>query len=178
MDGPFGAFTLDRYDTPGFVFIAGGIGITPVMSMLRALVTRGDRRPLQLIYANKTWDEVTYREELPGFEAGLDLDILHVLEEPPDDWDGGTGFVTKDLLDEHLPKGPLTQPAPVFPLRPACHDRRRQRCANRAGHPARTHRIRRIRAGVAMRFIAESIAIVVVSAVAVAAVVVFGLLRG
>lgn len=107
VDGPFGAFTLDRYDTPGFVFIAGGIGITPVMSMLRALVTRADRRTLQLIYANKTWDEVTYREELPGFESGLNLEVLHVLEEPPDDWEGGTGFVTKDLLDEHLPKGQL-----------------------------------------------------------------------
>ena len=106
VDGPYGAFTLDRYPSRGYVFIAGGIGITPVMSMLRALVTRGDRRRLQLIYANSTWDEVTYREELPGFEAGLNLDILHVLEEPPDDWDGGTGFVTKDLLDEHLPKGP------------------------------------------------------------------------
>jgi predicted ferric reductase len=106
VDGPYGAFTLDRYPSRGYVFIAGGIGITPVISMLRALVTRGDRRPLQLIYANKNWDEVTYREELPGFEAGLNLDILHVLEEPPDDWDGGTGFVTKDLLDEQLPKGP------------------------------------------------------------------------
>lgn len=105
VDGPFGAFTLDRYPSRGYVFIAGGIGITPVMSMLRTLVSRGDRRPLRLVYANPTWEDVTYREELPGLEEALNLEVTHVLEKPPDGWEGATGFVTKELLDEVLPGG-------------------------------------------------------------------------
>lgn len=47
VDGPYGVFTPDRYpDASGLVFVAGGIGITPVMSMLRALADQQDRRPL------------------------------------------------------------------------------------------------------------------------------------
>ncbi len=50
LDGPHGAFTTGRHDhAAGFVFIAGGVGITPIMSMLRTLADRGDRRPLTLI---------------------------------------------------------------------------------------------------------------------------------
>ena len=51
VDGPFGAFTLDRKPAAGFVFVAGGIGIAPVLSMLRTLADRGDRRPVVLFYS-------------------------------------------------------------------------------------------------------------------------------
>lgn len=51
LEGPFGAFDIDANTSDQTVFIAGGIGITPIMSMLRTLRDRGDRRPLVLIYA-------------------------------------------------------------------------------------------------------------------------------
>lgn len=51
LDGPFGAFSMDRRpNARAFLFIAGGIGITPIMSMLRTMCDRGDRRPCLLIY--------------------------------------------------------------------------------------------------------------------------------
>ena len=52
LDGPYGAFSVDRYAAPGFVFIAGGAGIAPIMSMLRTLADRHETRPLWLVYAN------------------------------------------------------------------------------------------------------------------------------
>ncbi len=104
LEGPYGAFTL-RWDSPcGAVFLAGGIGITPIMSMLRTLDDRDDERPLLLIYANESWEDVIFREEIEGLKHSLNLEVVHVLEEPPDDWEGEEGYVEPDLLDRHLPE--------------------------------------------------------------------------
>lgn len=105
LDGPYGVFTTDRYeDAAGFVLIAGGIGITPMMSMLVTAAERGDDRPYTLIYANKTWDGITYREAIEELKTRLDLTIIHVLREPPEDWEGETGYVDQELLDRYIPK--------------------------------------------------------------------------
>ncbi len=103
LDGPYGAFSVDRHRADGYVFIAGGVGITPIMSMLCTLADRDDRRPLLLIYANNTWEEITFREELEALQQQLDLEIVHVLGEPPHGWDGETGYVTADILKRHIP---------------------------------------------------------------------------
>ena len=104
LDGPFGAFSVDRHPhAQSYVFVAGGIGITPMMSMLRTLADRGDRRSLLLIYANNTWEDVAFREEIDSLRQRLDLRVVHVLRDPPEGWQGEQGFVSKDLLARHLP---------------------------------------------------------------------------
>lgn len=104
VDGPYGAFSIDRHPhAEGFIFIAGGIGITPMMSMLRTLSDRGDSRPLTLIYANKTLETATFLEEVQMLPEKLNLKVVHVLESPPDDWNGEKGFVNADILKRHLP---------------------------------------------------------------------------
>ena len=104
LDGAFGAFSVDRHPhARGFVFIAGGIGITPMMSMLSTLADRGDRRPLWLLYANRDWESVTFREELEALKQRLDLRVIHFLETPPADWQGETGFINAEKLARLLP---------------------------------------------------------------------------
>jgi predicted ferric reductase len=103
VDGPYGAFSYEREQAEGFVFLAGGIGISPILSQLRTLADRDDRRPMWLFYANPAYDDIAIHEELDELRARLELEVVHVLEDPPDDWDGGTGFVSAELLDEHLP---------------------------------------------------------------------------
>jgi len=105
LDAPYGIFSIDRnQDAAGFVGIVGGIGVTPLMSMLRSMAARGDRRPVWLFYANKTRDGVTFREEIDALRARLDLHVVHILEEPPEDWDGEKGFVTREVLERDLPR--------------------------------------------------------------------------
>lgn len=105
LDGPYGVFTTERYqDSAGFVLIAGGIGITPMMSILVTQAERKDDRPYLLIYASKTWKNITFREELDELKETLDLTIVHVLREPPDDWSGAKGYVDKELLERYIPK--------------------------------------------------------------------------
>lgn len=104
LDGPYGVFTSDRYwDASGFVLIAGGIGITPMMSMLVTAVERRDDRPYLLIYANKSWEDMTFREELDGLIGSIDLMIIYVLRQPSEDWTGETGYVDKALLQKYIP---------------------------------------------------------------------------
>ncbi len=106
LDGPYGAFSIDRHQSSDYVFIAGGIGIAPIMSMLRTLADRGDNRPLLLIYAYKTWEDLTFQEQLKKLKEQLHLRVVYVLENPPDDWQGESGFITDDLLARHLPDVP------------------------------------------------------------------------
>jgi predicted ferric reductase len=103
LDGPHGAFTIRRHPADGYVFIAGGIGITPIMSMLRTLADRRDERPLLLIYGNESWDGITFREELDDLTRRLDLEVVHVLRDPPDGWEGETGYVDRAVIERHLP---------------------------------------------------------------------------
>lgn len=103
LDGPHGVFTPDRHRAGGYVFIAGGIGITPVMSILRSFADRGDRRPLLLLYAADDLETMTFREEIEELRDRLDLEFVPVLRKPPDGWTGETGYVDRDLLDRLLP---------------------------------------------------------------------------
>ena len=102
LDGPYGAFTIGN-PADMHVLIAGGIGVTPMMSMIRTLADRGDRRPVTLLYGSRDWDSITFREELEALKARLNLTVVHVLANPPAGWTGEQGFVTADLFRRHLP---------------------------------------------------------------------------
>ncbi len=105
LDGPYGSFSIDHHpNASGFVFLAGGIGITPFISTLRTMRDRGDKHPVWLFYANNTWDAVSYREELSTLESAINLHLVHVINDPPDGWTGETGFINKDILKKHLPE--------------------------------------------------------------------------
>jgi predicted ferric reductase len=107
VDGPYGAFSIDRHPAPGYVFVAGGIGIAPIMSMLQSLADRGDQRPLLLFYAYRRWERMTFREAIEALRSRLNLTVVFVLEEPPDQWNGERGWITREMLDRHLPEDRL-----------------------------------------------------------------------
>ena len=102
LEGPFGGFTLDA-DSEGAVFVVGGIGVTPAMSILRTMRDTDDDRPVVLVYGNPDADSITFRDELDELAEVLDLEVIHVLEEPPEGWTGERGFVDRELLERALP---------------------------------------------------------------------------
>jgi 3-phenylpropionate/trans-cinnamate dioxygenase ferredoxin reductase subunit len=105
VDGPFGIFSIDHYpDASSFVFVAGGVGITPKMSMLRTVAERGDTRSLLLIYAVDNWEGVMFREEIDELTERLNLKVVYVLRRPLEDWEGESGYVTKEMLARYLPQ--------------------------------------------------------------------------
>ncbi len=104
VDGPYGTFNLDEHYDSRLVLIAGGIGSAPVLSILRTMRDRGREDPVMFFYGNPSYDMIIYREELDELEKSEDyLKVVHVLEKPPEDWEGESGFITSDILAKHLP---------------------------------------------------------------------------
>jgi len=103
VDGPFGAFTIDRKGGQGFVLIAGGIGIAPFRSMLLTMRDRGDRRHVVLFYAAHDDTRTIFGSDLEMLREAVALDVVYVFEAPPPGWTGERGHLTVDILRRHLP---------------------------------------------------------------------------
>lgn len=101
VEGPYGQFCHLRHGGDRLLMIAGGVGITPILSMLRYMAAHDDERPITLIWGNRTEADILYREELERLQETLDLRVVHVLSEQPD-YDGETGYVDADLLGRVL----------------------------------------------------------------------------
>ena len=67
-DGPFGSLTLHRAVARAAVFIAGGIGITPFVSILRQAAHDRDPRPMALLYSNRRPEDAAFLDELQRLE--------------------------------------------------------------------------------------------------------------
>ncbi|MCY3003807.1 MAG: ferredoxin reductase family protein [Planctomycetota bacterium] len=103
LDGPFGNFTPDACPAQAFVLVAGGIGVTPLLSMLRTLADRGDRRPVWLFYAARNRERAPFLPELERLKDRLALQTVLVFEEGDSEANVERGFVDAKLLLRHLP---------------------------------------------------------------------------
>lgn len=103
LDGPYGTFTIECHEGPGFVFVGAGVGVTPLLSMLRTLADRGDRRPCVLFLGNRDWTQITAREHIEALSSRLDLRVVHVMSHPDDDWEGERGYLRAEVLERYLP---------------------------------------------------------------------------
>ena len=104
VHGPFGKFSYHFYpQEDDLVFVAGGVGITPFMSMLRHMHDRREIRSVLLIYANRRPQDVLFYGELRAMEAGAwpPLKVIHVLSQPTASWHcDETGRLSADRLVE------------------------------------------------------------------------------
>lgn len=102
LDGPHGHFVLPPGRHERLVFLAGGVGFAPVMSILRQLRAESYGGPMSLFYGNRVETQILYRAELESMAAEMPLGLRFVLAEPPPDWDGLVGQMTPDVLGEIL----------------------------------------------------------------------------
>jgi predicted ferric reductase len=94
VHGPFGRFSHVLHpNSDDLVFVAAGIGITPLMSMLRYMRDCREPRRVLLVYANRGVADIVFRRELESIESGSFpvLKTIHVLSRPPGDWIGHSG---------------------------------------------------------------------------------------
>jgi predicted ferric reductase len=87
MNGPFGQFSHLRLPADKeIIMIAGGIGATPMLSMLRYMADRHDRRKITLIWSNQTHKHIIFPHELQKLAVQLiGLRIFHILTREPED---------------------------------------------------------------------------------------------
>jgi len=85
-------------------FVAGGTGITPMISIIRWILAKRVDADLSLIFANKTEADIIFREEWnQAAREHRNFHYYHVLEQAPVGWSEGIGRITVDILRRHLP---------------------------------------------------------------------------
>lgn len=100
LDGPYGAFTFDP-KAEGAFYIAAGIGVTPIMSILRTARDQHEKRPLRLLFANPDREHIPFHDGLEQLSRELNLTVVHVLQEPPADWQGEEGLIDDEIIKRH-----------------------------------------------------------------------------
>ncbi|MEV0292010.1 FAD-binding oxidoreductase [Nocardia sp. NPDC050710] len=98
--GPMGTFHHNPlFHGSDIVFLAGGSGVAPAMSMIREIADIGSDRTFHLIYGSRNASDIIFRAELDAIAAahpGIDVD--HVITEPDIEWTGAAGFLTADTI--------------------------------------------------------------------------------
>ena len=104
VQGPFGRFSyLLRPQDKDLVFVAGGIGITPLMGMLRHMRDTAADHTVLLIYANRSEEDIVFRHEIDRIAAGQHprLSVVHLLSKPGGGWSGETGHLDREKLERY-----------------------------------------------------------------------------
>jgi ferredoxin-NADP reductase len=80
--------------------IAGGIGITPLMSMLRHMHDTAQEAEVVLLYANRHEEDIVFADELTvlAAQAPPHLRVVHVLSAPSAEWGGRRGHIDRAFL--------------------------------------------------------------------------------
>ena len=105
VTGPFGKFTFRGHEAPSVVLLAGGVGITPLMSAIRCLTDQAWTGEIFLIYACPTLQDIIFREELDYLVrryANLSVTIV-LSKETSSAWRGERGHISKELLLKTVP---------------------------------------------------------------------------
>lgn len=104
--GPKGFFTYTPNMVKKLGMIAGGTGIAPMYQILTSILNNPeDKTTIHLLYANVTENDILLKAELEllSEKHPEQLKIHYILNQPPEDWKGSVGFITPELMKEHLP---------------------------------------------------------------------------
>lgn len=98
VDGPHGSFTLDEAGPGPILLVAGGIGIAPILSLLRALAAADDPRPIRLIAGARTPQDHLVRTEIETLMRGRAFEAIHLVD------GGGDGRIceTASFSTDHV----------------------------------------------------------------------------
>jgi ferredoxin-NADP reductase len=112
VSAPAGKFVFAGHEAERVVLLAGGIGITPMMSVIRSLTDRGWAGAIYLVFSVRHVKDIVFRAEIAELCAkhpNLEVKIT-VSGDPDAAWDGARGNITRELLDGFIPqltKGPI-----------------------------------------------------------------------
>lgn len=103
--GPQGNFYYeDLRDAPHVIALAGGSGITPFLSMAKAIADGTENFNLTIIFGNRTEDSILFKDELEELAASCDkIKIAHVLSDEDKEY-YEHGFITADLIKRLAPE--------------------------------------------------------------------------
>jgi predicted ferric reductase len=87
---------------PKYVFIAGGIGITPFRSMIKYMIDKDIHIPITVFYVAKDKDEFLFQDLFKKAHNQFGLQIIYILSHPPKDWDGEVGYINENIIKKYI----------------------------------------------------------------------------
>ncbi|KAN0100185.1 hypothetical protein V8E55_000169, partial [Tylopilus felleus] len=106
---------MNEFDEVGL--IGGGSGITPLFQILQhTLADKNNKTKFKLIFANMTEADILLREEFDAMKKKYptNFDVVYVLDKPPANWKGPTGYVNGDLIKQHIAPPSLNNQVKIF----------------------------------------------------------------
>lgn len=103
--GPYGKFYFDESMSNSLLLISGGVGITPLMSIIRFANDKKLKNKIKLIYSVKTQDDIIYHEEIKKMKSqnkNFDYIITTTRSEHDENWNGRIGRVDEQLIRENI----------------------------------------------------------------------------
>jgi len=91
---PIGDFVLPKDDRIPLVFIAAGLGITPIRSMAHYMTISGQKRPVQLVYAVQSPSDLLFEDIL----ANAPIDYIPLVSNPTPEWQGAKGRLSGEVI--------------------------------------------------------------------------------
>jgi ring-1,2-phenylacetyl-CoA epoxidase subunit PaaE len=84
------------------VMFAGGSGITPMMSLIKSLLSQESESIVSLIYCNRDIESIIFKEELSRLETTYEgrLHVIHILDNAPMNWQGYSGLLNPEMLEK------------------------------------------------------------------------------
>ena len=103
INGPYGEFTIPKeYKKMGM--LSGGIGITPLRSMIKYSVDKKLSANIILLYSNSSENDIAFREELEDVQKeNPDIKIIDTITRPGPDWKGITGRINAEMVKKFIP---------------------------------------------------------------------------
>ncbi len=108
IDGPMGSFMLHENSSRPGIFLVGGIGVTPFMSMLKDAAVRKLPHRLYLFYSNRRPEDAAFLGELTELARKNKnftfIPTMTQMDASRMSWDGERGYITQDLVEKHIPE--------------------------------------------------------------------------
>lgn len=102
VNGPYGAFTHEQQRTQKIMYIAGGIGITPIRSMIEDQARRQESGNAVLLYGNRTAPDTIFLNELTELGEKIRMPVHNVLSDQKK-YKGETGFIDQEKIARLVP---------------------------------------------------------------------------
>lgn len=106
LDAPMGSFTLHKNAAKAAVFLAGGIGITPFLSILRQADKEKLPHLLYLFYSNRRPEDAAFLKDLEDLTRSnarfVFVPSMSEMEKSKLEWKGERGFINREMLMQHF----------------------------------------------------------------------------
>ena len=103
MKGAFGDFTFQgEYKKIGM--LSGGIGITPLRSMIKYSIDRGLNFDIILLYSNRYENDIAFRDELENLQVeNPNIKVIKTITKPEPGWNGVSGRINAEMVKKFIP---------------------------------------------------------------------------